>query len=140
MSLLAGIPIIGKVLETAENVISKNVSDKDLAAKLTSELNQQILQTDAASYQKELEAQAKIIIAESQGSWMQRNWRPCLMFLFMGIIFNNYILQPYLQAIWPEVPTLPVPDQMWKLIIMGTGGYLGGRTGEKIVSMIQRKA
>lgn len=139
MSLLGGIPIIGKVLDTASNIISKNVADKDLAAKLTSELNLQVLQTDAASYQKELDEQAKIITAESQGSWMQKNWRPCLMFLFMLIIFNNYILQPYLQAVWSEVPILPVPDQMWKLITMGTGGYLGGRTVEKVVSMVKGK-
>lgn len=75
------------------------------------------------------EAQAKVIQAEAQGaSWLQRNWRPLLMLVFTFIVFNNYVLVPIF-----GLAAAGVPDQMWTLMQIGVGGYILGRSGEKIV-------
>lgn len=75
------------------------------------------------------EAQSKVIQAEAQGvSWLQRNWRPLLMLIFTFIVFNNYVLVP----IFGLTPA-NVPDAMWTLMQIGVGGYIVGRSGEKIV-------
>lgn len=75
------------------------------------------------------------LVAEIQGqSWLQRNWRPVTMISFVAIIVNNYILFPYLKAFGiDEAVLLEIPDGMWTLLQIGVGGYIVGRSGEKIV-------
>lgn len=82
--------------------------------------------------QKKLETSASIITSESKGnSWMQRNWRPVLMFSFIAIIINNFILVPYLNAFGLLNVHLEIPPNMWTLLQWGVCGYIGGRTIEK---------
>ena len=87
--------------------------------------------------------QVKVIIAEAQGqSWLQRNWRPLLMMTIMVIVANNYIVAPYLQAIFGQTkfPILPLPDQLWQLMNLGVGGYVVGRSAEKLMTTFKGKA
>jgi len=77
---------------------------------------------------KLLEGQTKIIESEAKGaSWLQRNWRPMLMCMCMFIIFSNYVLVPFFH-ITPPV----LDDHIWDLMQMGVGGYVVGRSVEKI--------
>lgn len=83
--------------------------------------------------EKRLQAKSEIIVAEAKGeSWLQRNWRPLTMMTFVVILANNFIVAPYVAAFGAEVPTLAVPDGMWTLLTIGIGGYIGGRSVEKI--------
>lgn len=80
-----------------------------------------------------IEAASKVIIAESEGEgYLQKNWRPITMLVFVFIIANNYIIYPYLSLFWDKAPMLPLPDHLWKLLELGITGYIVGRTGEKI--------
>lgn len=82
-----------------------------------------------------METQASIIIAEAQGaSWLQRNWRPGLMALFGIIILNNYILNPWISAMFDVEVMMEIPEQMWGLLKLGIGGYIVGRSTEKAVT------
>ena len=58
----------GKVLDIVDDV----VEDKDEANKLKFQIQKQLMESKTT----ELEAQAKIVLAEAQGSWLQRNRRP----------------------------------------------------------------
>jgi len=79
------------------------------------------------------EARSNIIMAEAQGqSWLQRNWRPLLMLVIITIVANNYILYPYLSIVTDKVRVLDLPDRLWTLMEIGVGGYILGRTAEKI--------
>ena len=75
-----------------------------------------------------LAAQSKIITAEANGqSWMQRNWRPITMLTFlMLVVFDSFG--------WLANP---LADQAWTLLQIGLGGYVVGRSGEKIVKQIK---
>ena len=129
-----------KILGDVTGTVAKVVQDKDLAAKLTAELNKQLLETAADAFRAEVEAQAKVITSEaSGGSWLQRNWRPLLMFTFILIIANNYLLAPYLKLLWPGVPTLALPPEMWTMLSLGVSGYITGRTVEKGLEIWKRK-
>jgi hypothetical protein len=76
--------------------------------------------------------QAKVVIAEAQSeSWLTRNWRPILMLVFTYIIAHNFIIAPMF-----SLPSLPIPDQMWELLKLGIGGYIGGRSAEYIAEQI----
>ena len=89
---------------------------------------------EVLSYETKLaESQASVIIAEAQGSsWAQRNWRPILMLTFGYIVFHNYVLTPLAVAAGFDVPILEIPGGMWALLTTGVGGYVIGRSGEKI--------
>ena len=60
----------GEVLDIVDDV----VEDKDEANQLKFQIQKKLLESKST----ELEAQAKIVLAEAQGSWLQRNWRPLL--------------------------------------------------------------
>ena len=114
-------PLIGKI-------IGKAVKDKDLAEKLTHDVNLAMLTMDA----KELEGAVQIITAEANSqSWLARNWRPMVMIMFASIIANNYILYPYMQAIFGWGVELETPPDLWALMKIGLGGYIVGRSAEQ---------
>ena len=81
-----------------------------------------------------IESQSKIIEAEAKSEhWITSAWRPMTMLVFVAIIANNYILVPYMQAFGLDVPILQLTDQMWELLKIGIGGYIVGRSAEKVV-------
>lgn len=87
------------------------------------------------------EAQSKIIIAEAQGqSWLQRNWRPVTMLTFVSVIAWNYIAAPLVAwAFGASLPVLELPGPLWSTIQIGLGGYIGGRSVEKITETIMSR-
>ena len=87
---------------------------------------------------KIVSAQAEVIKAEATGaSWLQRNWRPLLMVSIVAIVVNNYILFPYSAALGANIVPLELPDGLWTLMQIGVGGYIVGRSGEKIATQIK---
>ena len=88
-------------------------------------------------YTTVVEAQKSIVVAEAQGeSWLQRNWRPMLMMLFGIIIFNNYVFNPYMREIFGVSVIMEIPADMWSLLKIGVGGYIPGRSLEKIAPKV----
>lgn len=130
MSLWSMITSIFKpVSDTIDELHTSDEEKAQAKAKLTEVQNQ--LTEKLLDYEKQLvKSKADIITAEAQGkSWLQRNWRPILMLSVVAILVNNYIVHPYL----PEAATsLELPDGLWGLLKIGVGGYVIGRSGEKI--------
>lgn len=81
-----------------------------------------------------VDSQAAVIKAEAQSqSVLARNWRPVLMLTFTYIIAHNYVLAPMFGLNYLEIP-----GDMWGLLKIGVGGYIGARTFEKITPEIIR--
>lgn len=133
VNLLGFIPIIGKVLEKVFGVVDKLIPDKDLAAKLKAEIQTTLMVQEHNEIMALIEGRVKIILAETTGGWLQRNWRPMLMLICMAIIFNNYVLFPYASFWTDKVTMLDLPDGLWALLNVGTVGYVAGRTVEKVM-------
>ena len=74
-----------------------------------------------------LTAQAGLVAAEADGaSWLQRNWRPITMLSFLGLVIaDSFGLLAFRLA-----------DQAWLLLQIGLGGYVVGRSVEKISPQI----
>jgi len=130
--------IIGEVISAVAapilSIIDKAVPDKDLATKLKVQIQSELISFDT----KALEKQADVIIAEAQGdSWLQRNWRPVTMLTFVFIIFNNYILAPYIMLFFNTDVMLETPPDLWDLIKIGLGGYVVGRSAEKVAKNLK---
>lgn len=119
---------LGAITGPLFNVIDKAVTDKDQAAQLKAEIQKRFLD----SGDKELEARMKVLLAEAGGeSWLQRNWRPILMLVIVAIVANNYLVAPYLGAMFGVGLTLPLPQSLWDLMTLGVGGYIAGQTAER---------
>ena len=110
----------GKVLDIADDV----VEDKDEANRLKFQIQRQLIETKGS----ELEAQAKIVLAEAQGSWLQRNWRPLLMVVFAGLVVAHWF--GFTASNIPE----SVQNSLLNIVMVGVGGYVMGRSAEKVVS------
>jgi hypothetical protein len=105
----------------------------DPAAKLAAQ--QATAQMVMTGELQQLTAQAGVITAEANSAnKLASSWRPCLMYVFMAILVNNYILAPYLQAIFHVGLTLPIPTDMWSLLRLGVGGYVVSRGVEKVMT------
>tara|TARA_B000000477_G_scaffold6822_2_gene5531 strand:+ start:4587 stop:4979 length:393 start_codon:yes stop_codon:yes gene_type:complete len=81
--------------------------------------------------EKELELQklqTDIILAEAKGNWLQRSWRPILMLAFGFIVIYVKFIAPLFDFRIPELE-----NEFWNLLQLGIGGYVIGRTGEKMM-------
>ena len=137
MGFLAAIPIIGKVIESVISLVDKAVLDKDEAARIKAELTRLAYTQEHDEFMKIVEEQASIIRSEAQGEGAaQRNWRPHLMYLIMGLLVFNGALVPLVNVLFSvQLPVLEawkaIPQDMWSLLQIGMGGYIVGRTVEK---------
>lgn len=61
-------------------------------------------------------------------NWLERSWRPILMLTFGFIVLYAKFLGPVLGLTIP-----PLEDGFWGLLQLGIGGYVVGRTGEKMM-------
>ena len=108
----------GKILDIVDDV----VEDKEAANRLKFEIHRQLIENKS----NELESAAKIVLAEAQGSWLQRNWRPLLMVTFAALVVAHWF---GLTA--PNIPE-NVQNSLLNIVMVGVGGYVVGRSGEKI--------
>lgn len=122
--------ILGAILPSVGDVLDRLFPDKTEAAKAKHEITLAIMANE-----KEIQsAAASIVKAEAQSEhWITAAWRPILMLSITGILVNNYVLAPYLEALFGFAVTLDLPARMWDLLTLGVGGYVVGRSGEKIV-------
>lgn len=127
------LPIIaalaGPLMKGLFGIIDQVVEDKDQANVIKARLAEQ----QNRLIETELKGAIEIILAEARGNWLQRSWRPVLMLVIIVIVANNYIIAPYV-AMWTDkVTVLELPQGLWTLMVTGVGGYIAGRTGEKMV-------
>ena len=133
--ILAG-PVTGLVSSFGSIIDSVHTSEEE---KLEAKAKLRALETEATaqvlSHAETLfQSQRDVLVAEATGeSALQRNWRPLTMLVFVFIIFNNYVLVPYVSAFGGTIPALEIPNGLWALLNVGIGGYIASRGIEKIV-------
>jgi len=120
----------GDAVKGVTDLVGQFVEDKDKANELETAIKNKLIGLE----QEMVKAQRDVIVAEANSqSWMARNWRPIMMLTFVFIVFNNYILLPYVTLFGGTPVELPIPESLWALLKIGVGGYIFGRSGEKMV-------
>jgi hypothetical protein len=76
--------------------------------------------------QQLLKAKSDIIVAEAQGNWLTSSWRPITMLTFLLLV----VLDSF------GLLASPLADEAWLLLQIGLGGYVTGRSMEKLVPKI----
>jgi len=120
---------VAPMVKTLFKTIDKTIENKADAEKIKQNIQQQLL----SGQLKELEAQASIIVAESKGGILQRNWRPMLMITFAGLIVAHWFGYTA-----PDIPE-SVQNSLLNIVLVGMGGYIVGRSGEKIMDKYKDK-
>jgi hypothetical protein len=71
-----------------------------------------------------------VIVAEAKGNFLQRSWRPIIMLLMGFILACKWF--GYTNS---EIP-LELEQELMSLLKLGIGGYIGGRTLEKVAKNV----
>lgn len=90
---------------------------------LQNEMSSQVLALEGQL----LAARSSIINTEASGeSWLQRNWRPITMLTFLVlVVLDTFGLTQFRLA-----------GEAWTLLQVGLGGYVLGRSAEKIIPKV----
>lgn len=116
--------LTGNVIDKIGNVIDELFTSEEERIQAKNKIFEVIRE-------KELELQqmqTDIIIAEAKGNWLQRSWRPILMLSFGFIVIYVKFIAPLFDLRIPELE-----NEFWNLLQLGIGGYVIGRTGEKMI-------
>ena len=131
-SMLAGPAggAVGSMLASALGVDSTPDAVAD-AIKTDPQAAIKIRQIEAQLEQTRLEVRGQAVQAEAKGeSWLQRNWRPLTMVWF------SFLVGAYWFGYTPEKLSDAAVLSLFGLIKLGLGGYVIGRSAEKITKEI----
>jgi hypothetical protein len=118
--------------------IEAHVADQSLRRKLAAEMEQQVL----AHLTRTAELGRDVVMAEVQSEhWLSRSWRPMLMLLLMGFLLLAGLVLPLADVIaGAPIPFEPrwqmLPQGFWDFLAIGMGGYIGGRSLEKVAGAV----
>jgi len=117
----------GGLVKEVGNVIDKLFTSEEERLKAKNEIFK-VLQEQQLELQK---LQTEIIVTEANGNWLQRSWRPILMLAFGFIVIYVKFIAPLF-----SLPIPPLEDEFWDLLQLGIGGYVVGRSVEKVAGNI----
>lgn len=124
--------LIGSILAPILRIIDKAVPDKTEAARLQNEITKALIEQKGEL----MKTMREITIKELDGTPYQRNWRPTLSWMVIGLWPYNFIVRPVIAQLsgieFPEIDTgnLATLTTMWSAV------YGIGRTFEKSGSSI----
>lgn len=120
MSLLALLPLVG-------NIIDKVIPDPQAQ----SDAKLKMLEMAQKGELTELSERASIVREEAKSEhWLAATWRPILMLTFGGLIVARWLG-------W-SAPGITEAEilKLWDIVELGLGGYVIGRSAEKIIPTV----
>lgn len=121
---------IGDIFKPAADLVdSLHTSDEEKMTLKNKMIElQNTVSLKVLEYEKSLmENKASIIKAEAQGhSWLQRNWRPITMLTFLCLAVGDSF----------GLLATKLAPEAWTLLQIGLGGYIAGRSVEKIAPQL----
>lgn len=119
--------LLGGLFDLAGKVFDKIFPNPQQAA----EAKLKLFEMQQAGELKTLEGQIQIVTAEAQSEhWLAATWRPLTMLTFTALIVARWFG-------W-AAPNLSPEEyiKLWSIVELGLGGYVIGRSAEKIAPSI----
>lgn len=116
-----------------ENILSKGLrkeSNKQLISRVIKN-NEDFIKNEFNFY---LSNKVKALTPPKRSkiwNFILESWRPVMMYLFMYIIGQYYIINPIIEFTWPTIELKDLPPEMWTLLTVAVGGYITSRGVEK---------
>lgn len=133
---------LGLVNGPLAKILDAYIADVALRRKLSAEIEQQTL----GYFTKTAELGAEVVLAEAKSEhWLSRSWRPVLMLVLTGFLLLVGVVLPVADLVAGQrIPFEPrwqaLPDGFWNFLAVGMGGYIGGRSLEKVAGRITAAA
>lgn len=125
--LAALLPVLGPIFAQVASSIFPNAEDELKRLAMQNQI-QMALMANAGALEQ---AAAGIVKAEAESEhWLAANWRPLMMLTFGGLIVARW-----LGFTAPGI-TEAVELKLWDIIQLGLGGYVIGRSAEKIAPAV----
>lgn len=116
-----------KLISNLKVLVAQHVQDNNAKESIL----EAIKEVDVEASKRIVNCEAQLIKCKKnteQAHWLTRLWRPITMLTFVLIILLHSIG-------WLAIEE--IHDEMWTLIQIGLGGYVVGRSAEKIVSKLK---
>ena len=132
LSFLSG--LVKPVTELIDNLHTS--TEEKLAMKVALTKLETAFGSRALDYEKAvLQARSEAIVTEAKSEGrLTRNWRPITMLNFL-LLLNWFVIGKV--AGWP-LPDAEFINQVFALLKLGIGGYVIGRSAEKIVPAVMK--
>lgn len=125
--LAALLPLLGGIIKSVLGAVLPNPEDELKRQQIQTGIVEAVLAQQGAIEK----AAADNVQAEIKGeSWLQRNWRPVTMLVFVGLIVARFLGY--------SAPGLSPNEalELWAIVKIGLGGYTIGRSAEKIAPQV----
>lgn len=109
---------VGNILD---NLTTSGEEVQEAKTKITDKVNDTLY--------KVMDLQAEVMKTEMTGNWLQRSWRPLVMLAFAAVVVIG--------AFYP-IPYIETDHQFWNLLELGLGGYVVGRSVEKVADSVTK--
>jgi Holin of 3TMs, for gene-transfer release len=119
-------PLLQGLLGPLVDLVGRFIPDPEKKAAAQLEVMRMAQTGDLA----ELNAALQVILAESNGNWLQRSWRPLMMLFFASLVGARWF--GYSAPSMSEAEVL----ELWAIVKLGIGGYTIGRSVEKVAPAI----
>ncbi len=130
--------VSGLISGPINKLLDAHIKDVELRKKLQAEFELKLTE----HLGKSLELEQAVVLAEIRSEhWLSYSWRPILMLTLMGFLLLVGLVLPFADLLAGR--TLPfnprwqvLPPQFWEFLSIGVGGYIGGRSLEKIAGKV----
>jgi len=119
-------PVLQGLLGPLIDLVGRFIPDPEKKA----QAQMQLLQMAQNGELAQLNAALQAILAEANGNWLQRSWRPLMMLFFASLVGARWF--GYSAPSMSEAEVL----ELWAIVKMGIGGYTIGRSVEKVAPAI----
>ena len=123
--------IAGIFKPAAELIDELHTSEEERLAQQRKLLEIQAMVLDSSlEYEKEMmTARAEIVNSEAKSEhWITATWRPITMLTFLALAVGDSL----------GLLATPLRDEAWMLLQIGLGGYVVGRSAEKVIKEVRK--
>lgn len=117
-----------KLLSNLIGEIGSVVNTLSVSSKEKKQIEAELIAAVTRQEEELRRSQAAIIGTEAQGNWLQRSWRPIIMLVFAAIVLAGTFF---------NLPILDDTSRFWDLLEIGIGGYVIGRSAEKVAGRLK---
>ena len=127
MSVLTS--ILGAIGSKAGEQVSGIIDGLTTSDSEKSTAKAQLTEIVTNSLNEVTKAQADVLKTELTGNFLQRSWRPIVMLTFTAII---------VVGAFRTIPFLDSSSPFWNLLELGLGGYVVGRSVERVADTVTK--
>ena len=125
---ILGSGAVEKVTNAVGGVVDNLSTSDDEKSKAKNELTNIVLDSLVSI----VEAQKEVLIQEMKGNWLQKSWRPLLMLTFGFILVSKWF------GLTDTGIDQELEIKLMDIVQIGLGGYVIGRSAEKIATEVTK--